>query len=103
MNDRGIKGIFGNLYIMLLLGRTSEHVHSRQLYILSNNQGSCYPAGMQSVFSSAYHRLSENFFHSAVSNSRFPRPQRHEVPLLCGAQISELAAFLPCSRGEAVV
>ena len=64
--DRGIKGIFGNLYIMLLLGKTSEHIHSRQLYILSNNQGICYPAGMRSVSSSVYHRLSENSLYSAV-------------------------------------
>ena len=34
--------------------------------ILSNNQGSCYPGDMQSVSSSAYHKLSENSFYSAV-------------------------------------
>ena len=64
--DRGMKGISGNLYIMLLLGKTSEHVHSRRLYILSNNQESCYPGGVKSEPGQAGCKLSQNSFHSAV-------------------------------------
>ena len=101
---------FWKLKAVLIFGQTSEQIHGRHPQRLIKKSVTYYPGGMQSVSSSAYHRLSKNSFHSAVLQLPLPTTPaarnlyraKHatDSPKIPFIPRSATSRFLPAQRRE---